>query len=114
MNQLAIDFVSAYERRDTGMQRATDRVEREAPGWTEQAIEALRKFAAEADEPFIMEQARAVIGPQLPQPKELRSWGSVTQTAIKRGILVPTGRTQIAASSNGSPKPEYRAGKGCI
>ena len=75
--------------------------------WKAQAYAALVRFAKRARKPFTIERARSAIGQRIDQPKELRWWGSVTQTAIKQGVIKPCGWAR-ARSSHGSPKPEYR------
>lgn len=109
-HQTALDFSSARARADVGMENARRHVEHTEPGWTEMAIARLRTYA-ESIYPsgFTMEQARAAMAGNLPEPAELRAWGAVTVGARRQGFIVGTGRFLPAASSNGSPKPEYRA-----
>ena len=96
---------------DVGIERATARNEEANPGWVDAAVMRLRMFARHAPGVWTMEQAREVIGPELPEPTDLRTWGAVTRTAAKRGYISPVRGVYIAAaSSNGSAKPAYRKG----
>jgi hypothetical protein len=108
--QAAIDFTAARVRAETGMDRAQQRAEKNAPGWTDLAIARLRTYA-ESIYPrgFTMEQARAALAGVVPEPAELRSWGAVTVGARRQRFIEETGQYLPAASSNGSPKREYRA-----
>lgn len=102
---------AAEARAQLGMDRAGGAVEFDMPGWIEQAIDALRRFAATQAGVFSIEQARSVIAPELPAVPELRVWGKVVQTASQRGVIASVSRTFIAAaSSNGAPKPAWKRG----
>lgn len=97
---------------DVGIERATARNEVENPGWVDAAVMRLRMFARHAPGVWTMEQAREVIGAELPEPTDLRTWGAVTRTAAKRGYIERVPNVAIpAASSNGSVKPAWRGGK---
>lgn len=104
--QLPIDWQA---RRDQGIASSANHAEQDVPGWGEMAVEATAKAVAMQTGHFTMEHIRDVahfhLG--LPMPAELRSWGSVTQKAIRQGIIRKTGQYAPAASSNGSPKPLY-------
>lgn len=96
---------------DAGLERAVARNEEANPGWVDAAVERLRAFARHAPGCWTMEQARAVIGHELPEPTDLRTWGAVTRIATKRGFIAPARGVYMAAiSSNGSAKPAYRKG----
>lgn len=96
---------------DVGIERAAARNEDANPGWVDAAVERLRAFSRHAPGCWTMEQARAVIGPELPEPTDLRTWGAVTRIATKRGYIAPARGVYMAAiSSNGSAKPAYRKG----
>lgn len=110
MNQITLDFAAAERRADVGMQRAADHAEREEPGWTEQAVEALRRFALTQTKPFTIEAAREAIQSQVARPPEARAWGAVTKTARARNFIESAGVVLPAASSNGSLKPGWKAG----
>lgn len=104
-------LAAARARADLGMERAAGAVQRDMPGWVEDAVDALRRFVRSQVGVFSIEQARAVIGPELPEVVEQRVWGKVTQLAAQRGFIAPVARTFIpAASSNGCPKPAWKRG----
>lgn len=96
---------------ERGMERAADNAERNAPGWTADALELVRKFARnQGGALFTVEAMRWVIQVELPTPPDLRSWGSVTRLATKRGYIAKTKRTAPTVSSNGSDRPLYVRG----
>lgn len=106
-HQLHMDF--ARQARDAGMARALEATHRTHQGWCAQAVEALRLHARSVPN-FIIEEARRVIAADLPEPHDLRSWGSVTMTAVRLGYIERVdGEFRRAASSNASPKQVYRA-----
>lgn len=108
--QLAIDF----DRGARGMRRAAEHAERESDGWIERAVTVLRTAAqvAKPEDEFTIEQLRADGWSRLlPEPPDLRAWGSATQIAARRGFIEKTGGYAPATSSNGSPKPLYRKGR---
>lgn len=109
--QLPLEESRAEGRR--GMARASTRAERVAPGWHEQALDRFREYVSSLplDRDFIVEDVRLAIQAKLPVVPELRVWGSITQAAIRIGILSKTGRFMPAVSSHASPKPVYRRGR---
>jgi hypothetical protein len=107
MQQMSIDFEAAQRRRVRGMESSAKRAERKHSGWVIQALDKLRGFVDRTSGTFTIEQARAAIQGDLPQPDDLRAWGQVTQMARRMGVIVPAGAAP-AASSNGSLKPAYR------
>lgn len=114
MKQLTLTFEALANARRTGPTAAGEvgiassaaHAEDDAPGWLERAVDALRRFAWTVPD-FTIEEARAAM--HVDPPAELRAWGAVTQTAVRRGIIERTGGFRSAESSNGSPKPVYRA-----
>ena len=110
MTDLGPLFASAALERDLGMLRSADHADRDTPGWTEQALEALRDFALRQSEPFTIEYARAQLERELTRPPDLRAWGAVTLKAIRTGVLVRTGEFAPRASSHNSPTMTYRSG----
>lgn len=91
--------------------RAAARNERSNPGWVDAAVLRLRAFAKHAPGVWTMEQAREVIGAELPDPTDLRAWGVVTRLAARREFIAQVRGVYIAAvSSHGSAKPAYRKG----
>lgn len=112
MQQAALDFERAQRRRDAGMASASEHAEKEHPGWTELAAEAIHRHAiAVFPEGFTTEEARAAVEQTIPRPPELRAWGAVTRICKERRYIEPVpGEIRPAASSNGSPKQVYRLG----
>ncbi len=95
--------------RDMGI--AADNADRNAPGWTDAALELVRKFARnQGGALFTVETMRWVIQSELPAPPDLRAWGSVSRIAAARGYITKTKRTAPIASSNGSDRPLYSRG----
>ena len=107
MNQLT--FGDIPERGVRGILSSHQHAEDDAPGWTEMAASALRDFALDC-ETFTIEEARASVTARVGEPEELRAWGAVTLYAQRRKWIEKTGAYRSAVSSNGSPKPVYRAG----
>lgn len=92
---------------DARIRQAKDGAERESPGWTEQAVDALRRYALTVDS-FIIEDARASIAALVGDPSEPRAWGAATRMAKDRGYIEALGA--FRADQWGSPKPIYRRG----
>lgn len=111
---------AARLRGDLGVESSASRAERTAPGWIENAVEAVRSVVSQRfvielmDGCFTIEMIRewAEIG-GLPKPSDARAWGHVARRAVALGIIerIPNAYAP-AASSNGSPKPLYRRGSG--
>lgn len=105
----AIAMAQALKARDEGMASSANHAETDAPGWGEMAYTYVKYSSwLRGKDEFTMEAARNylfLLG--LPEPAELRAWGSVTQRLIRDGIIEPVGFAK-AASSNGSPKRTYR------
>lgn len=101
----------AHTAADRGMGHAADSAEHEIPGWIDAAVKRVGEFARHQHGMFTIEDCRQVLAGQgLEQPRALRSWGTVTRQAIKRGLILKTNRGAPAVSSNGSLKPLYRRG----
>lgn len=108
------------QARDLGhrmAQAAAERTQRKVDAlWVETALTLLaawvRDNAGCANEEFTMEVARAGLAGRLAEPSDLRAWGHVTKAAVKRTIIMPTGRAAPAISSHGTLKPTYTAGPG--
>lgn len=95
-------------------QAAADRADRNAPGWVDDAVAALRCFARHQVAVFTIEQARGVIEtqPGITEPTDKRAWGHVTRRAEAEGYIERVrGGYAPATSSSGSPKPLYRRGR---
>lgn len=107
--QLSIELDAAAVRANAAILAVAAKTERKNAVWVEQAVAALGAFARSTQSGFTIEQARAAIQSALPKPHDLRAWGQVTRMARSKGVIVQYGHAP-AASSNGSPKPLYRAG----
>lgn len=112
--QLPIDWQA---RRDQGIASSAQHAEQDVPGWGVYAILALDNWLDflkfnELKGSWTMEECRSFCHEQgLREPPDMRAWGSVTQKAIRQGIIRKTGQYAPAASSNGSLKPLY---VGCV
>ena len=93
-----------------GMERVSQAVEKECPGWMDIALDAIRRFAGGNPGTFTAERMRTVLEPELPPTDRLRIWGPLVQAAIRKGYIRPTKGYAPAASSNGSPKRLYSRG----
>lgn len=101
----------ARARRELGMQRVGDKAERCEPGWTEEAMAAVRRYVATQHALFTVELMRMVLEAELPPVHDRRAWGVVTVRAIKEGLIERVkGQFFPAVSSNNSPKCVYRRG----
>lgn len=109
MEQLNITF--ARSRGHAGAELAAEKAERVEPGWIDAAVEDIRHYVRHTDSEFTIEQARSMCR-QPPDSVDGRVWGAVTRRAIRLGVIEATGGYAPAASSNGSPKPLYRKGRG--
>jgi len=107
--QLPIDFERAAVRANAAILAVAAKADKKNAGWVAAALAKLETFAQESTGKFTIEQARAAIEAELPKPHDLRAWGQVTRQARGTGLIVQDGYAP-AASSNGSPKPLYRAG----
>lgn len=103
---MTLDLFATLDRGASAAANHADAVEN---GWTERAVDDLRRFAKTAVRPFTIEQARAHCCPT-PQGCDARAWGVVTRIAMRRGYIVFAGDYCPAVSSHGSPKPTYERG----
>lgn len=104
-------IADAQARGEVGMGQVAEKVEREHPGWCEDACQALRKLAAAHCGMFTVELARLVLAPELPKIHDERAWGKVTTMALQRGYIERVkGIYFPAASSNGAVRAVYRKG----
>lgn len=102
---------AAKVRASDAMERVSDAVEAESPGWSAKALDAVKRFAAAQAGLFTTEAMRGVIESELPPTNRLRVWGPITKTARAKGYIEQVkGAYAPAASSNGSPKPLYKRG----
>lgn len=123
--QVAADeFVAASLRAETGITSSAAHAEADAPGWSDHAMALLGRYIQARNgvwvkvlaeiqgvlwrEEFTVEQFRLwAYEHGLSRPSEERCWGSVTQKALRQGLIVKVGYA-AAASSNNSPKATYR------
>ena len=104
MNQGALDFTAARERRDVGIACATDHADRVIPSWRDKALAFVTEFARTAREPFLTENVVAASKAQgFEQPPDARAWGGPMRRAANAGVIRACG-TGKAATSNLSPK----------
>lgn len=96
---------TAAVRRDAGIAAAESHADADAPGWTEQAIAALKFYAHNEQFEFLAEDfsSWAVTNHIIAAPADGRAWGAVLRLAAKRGLVRRVGYAP-ARSSNMSPK----------
>ena len=92
-------------RRDLGVSRSASAARRNAPGWEDAAVAAVREFAITHDA-FIAEDVRETFA--TPADVDRRAWGAVMQRAVREGIVRADGYAP-ANSSNRSPKVRWRS-----
>lgn len=100
---------AARARGEAGAAAAARRAE-EATGtaWTQTAAALIAEYARRNAGVFLIESARFWAASRVPAPPDQRAWGSATKVAVRRGWIIPAGFAP-ARSSNGSPRPAYRA-----
>lgn len=99
----------ARERAETGMQLATEKADRDEPGWSDLAYLALEKYClAHPWKHFLAEDVRewAEKRGMVPAPENAKAWGSVMVRAKKEGLIDNRGYAP-ANSSNRSPKTQW-------
>ncbi len=98
-------------RRDIGMAMAIDKADRDREGWSADALEAVRLYAAaHQGEQFLTEAVRQwCVELQFIEPAENeRAWGAVMRRAAKDGLVRKVGYAP-SHSSNLSPKTLWQA-----
>jgi hypothetical protein len=95
----------AAQKRDLGMQRASNAAARKAPGWQESAVEAIRIYAR-THEHFATEDVRATCG--TPDDVDPKAWGPAMKAAQRAGIVEADGFV-IVNCSNRSPRVRWRS-----
>lgn len=101
MNQIALidgngtpTMEAARFSRDEGMARALAHAESDHPKWGEVALEFARRYAQNNEFfPWYFVTMKADLDNSFPAPANEKAWGSVTTMAIKRGIIVDSGKT---------------------
>lgn len=97
---------------DKGIASSAEHAENDWPGWQEEALHYLswycRLMSRRTCNQFHIEAFRQWAAAKgLKQPSELRSYGALTQRAIREKVIAPTGLYARAVSSNLSPKMIY-------
>ena len=77
---------SAADLAMQGMNQAAEHADAEIPGWTHQAFDMLKLFAARHFE-FMGEDVRKWAHDEgFPQPPDRRAWGHVIQRGVRDGV----------------------------
>lgn len=101
----------AAARRDEGMTLAVDKANRDAPGWSDEAFLAVKRFCASmySGKLFLTEDVRAWAerGGYVSRPDNERAWGAVMRRAAANGLIKKVGYAP-ARSSNLSPKVQWQ------
>lgn len=94
--QQSFDFTRAEQLRDEGIQQAAEHAEQEIPGWNKQAFRMLMRFLSIRLGPFLMEDFRQWAEPSgLPQPTNLRAYGSVAKKAAHLKLIKRIGYGKV-------------------
>ena len=97
---------TADELQAEGIAAATEHAEKVRPGWTDDAVEMIRRYVDHIKAPFLIEDARAWAYQQgLDEPPSLSAWGAVPRRAAKLGIIHHSG-TMAPTKSAGGHKDE--------
>lgn len=103
---------------EQGMEQAADHADREEPGWTDEALEHIRRFAAaNRGRDFLAEEiAPWAYLAGCSRPPDDRAWGTPISRAGRLGIIEQTG---LAAKNklsghNSTWRPLWRAGRALI
>ncbi len=102
----------ARAKGEAGIQSSAQHAEEDVPGWQQDAMHYLRWYcrlmARRTCNQFHIEAFRQWAAAKgLKQPSELRSYGALTQRAIREKVIAPTGLYARAVSSHLSPKMIY-------
>lgn len=101
----------AAARRDQGMELAVEKADRDADGWSEDALATIELFSlAHPGERFLGEQVRewGEGAGLIDAPSNARAWGAVFRRAASAGLIKKVGYAP-AKSSNLSPKCLWQA-----
>lgn len=87
------DLFDAWGAAQDGAERAADHADATHPGWSDEALYLLQKFAEHRDgAPFMIEDVRDFAHAQgLAPAPDSRAWGAVALRAKGAGIIVKTG-----------------------
>lgn len=97
-----LDELNARAARDAGIAQAAEHA---GPTWGDNALSFLTNYAQTAVGPFLSEDVVAAAERwQMAAPTDKRAWGSVFQTASKRGLIKRVGYGQ-ARTSHLAAKP---------
>lgn len=93
-DQLMLAYEEAKQTRDA----ALDQVSENAESWMDAGIRELRAMIGEFPAEFQGETIRERITPVIGSPHTHHAWGALTLTAIRKGIIRPTGEYRITLS----------------
>lgn len=100
--------MNAKQRRDIGIQKAAANAENQKPGWSEMAMEFVRRYLRRHKNPFLWEEVREWAESRgLPAPPDKRAWGGISIFARRAGLIEHAG-VGLAKSSNLSLKHKWR------
>lgn len=89
-----------------GIAAATEHAEKVRPGWTDDAVAMVGRYADHIKAPFLIEDARAWAYEQgLDEPPSLSAWGAVPRRAAKLQLIHHSG-TMAPTKSAGGHKDE--------
>lgn len=105
MNQLTLIDKDGHTLKEEGMGLARDKADRAEPGWSDQAAKYLTRFLYQWPLPdFTGEEAQVwMVREGLPRPASSNAWGSVFNSAARRGLIKKTGQYR------NSQKPSARS-----
>ncbi len=92
--------------RDLGILRSGSKADRVVPGWQGKAIYCLERYLSQVpvSHEFLAEEfVKYATAAGLEEPPDGRAYGSVMQSAARRGLILKVGY-RVALSSNLSPK----------
>jgi hypothetical protein len=102
------DIAAAVAEGKLGMARALDRAEHETAGWTDKALEFLRRYAeTHAEFPAYFVTAASATDASFPKVTNHRAWGAVFKMAANERIIKATGRTMPHPKRHGCPAMIY-------
>jgi hypothetical protein len=80
---------TAFDLAERGAALAAEHADREHCGWTEQALEAFKTYAATHSQFTTEDVVAAAVA--VPVPPEKRAWGQVALLAKKQGVIIKAG-----------------------
>lgn len=109
MTQISIDTAAIL--RDVGMQRASDRVERDVPGWSDVALAFVKSWCLARAGIFTGEDIVDAYAARddLVQPSQPKAWGGVMHRAMHKGYMKIRDREGKRRKGHCSPCPRYES-----